>query len=148
MTYDREPTREEMLLMAERTERQIRTAVGLVVANADAWKIDVDTIPDDVSSYRPPVHASSADSRRKFLDWGIVGASLAVVSILAAVGSWIQVARRPGRQPEQAVQTRRFHVDSASEPGPSERVRELIRRSPEAAASVLQRWTAQGGHGS
>jgi flagellar biosynthesis/type III secretory pathway M-ring protein FliF/YscJ len=39
-------------------------------------------------------------------------------------------------------------VDAASEttPGASERVRELIRHNPEAAASVLNRWIGQGGH--
>ena len=47
--------------------------------------------------------------------------------------------------PGPALETRRYHVDTASEPGPSERVRELVRRDPEAAASVLQRWTGQGG---
>ena len=145
-TNDREPAREDLRLMVERTEKTIRDAVGLVVPNSESWKIDVDTFPDEGSLNRQAVLPSSTDSRRKFLDWGIVGATLAVVSILAAAGSWIQVVRRPGRQPELAAQTRRYHLDSASEPGPSERVRELIRRSPEAAASVLQRWTGQGGH--
>ena len=79
------------------------------------------------------------------IDWGIVGTVGAIVSIVAAVGSWIQVARRPVRLPEPTVKTRRYHIDSASEPGPSERVRELVRNNPEAAASVLQRWTRQGG---
>ena len=35
--------------------------------------------------------------------------------------------------------------DAGAGPGPSERVRELIRLNPEAAASVLHRWTGQGG---
>ena len=94
---------------------------------------------------RPVNLHSAADSRRRALDWGIVGTVVAVVSILAAMGSWIQVARRPVPTPGPVPQTRRFHVDTASEPGPSERVRELVRRNPEAAASVLQRWTGQGG---
>jgi flagellar M-ring protein FliF len=145
-TDDREPSRDELRLMAERTEKQIRNAVGHVLPVSESWKVDVDTIPDEVSLNRPVVLPSPTDPRRRFLDWGIVGLIGAVVSILAAVGSWIQVARRPARLPEPAVQTRRYHSDSASEPGPSERVRELIRRSPEAAASVLQRWTGQGGH--
>jgi hypothetical protein len=144
-TIHREPAREELRLMAERTEKQIRTAVSLVVPDSESWKVDVDTIPDEVTLNRPDVLSSPTDPRRRFLDWGIVGAALAVVSILAAVGSWIQVARRPARLPDPAIGPRRYHADTASEPGPSERVRELIRRSPEAAASVLQRWTGQGG---
>ena len=35
--------------------------------------------------------------------------------------------------------------DAGAGPGPSERVRELIRLNPEAAAGVLQRWIGQGG---
>jgi flagellar M-ring protein FliF len=53
--------------------------------------------------------------------------------------------RRPARSPEPAVHARRYRVDSGDEPNSSERVRELVRRDPEAAASVLQRWTMQGG---
>ena len=140
----REPSRQELRVMEERTERQIQTAVGLVFTESESWKLDVDTIPDDASLSRPIVLASPADSRRLVLDWGIVGAIGAAVSILVALGSWIQVTRRPARAPETALKTRRFTVDSASEPAPSERVRELIRRNPEAAASVLQRWTGQG----
>jgi hypothetical protein len=144
-TDSREPSREELRVMADRTEKQIRTAVGLVIPESESWKVDVDTIADEISLSRPVILPSSADARRRVLDWGIVGAVGAAVSILAAVGSWIQVARRPARPPEPALKTWRYHADSASEPGPSERVRELVRRNPEAAASVLQRWTGQGG---
>jgi flagellar biosynthesis/type III secretory pathway M-ring protein FliF/YscJ len=144
-TNNREPSREELLRMADRIEKQIRTAVGLVVPESESWKVEVDRIPDEVMLNRPAVLSSATDGRRKFLDWGIVGATLAMVSIVAAVASWIQLARRPLRPGEPAVHPRRYRADSASEPGPSERVRELIRRSPEAAASVLQRWTGQGG---
>jgi flagellar M-ring protein FliF len=68
-----------------------------------------------------------------------------LVSVLVVLATRIQGARRPARLPEPIHKTRRYHADSASDPGPSERVRELIRRNPEAAASVLQRWTGQGG---
>jgi len=144
-TDNREASREDLRVIAERTEKQIRTAVGLIIPESESWKVDVDTLWDEVSLSRPVVLPSPSDPRRRFLDWGIVGAVGAAVSILAAAGSWIQVARRPARLPEPAPKGRRYHVDSASEPGPSERVRELIRRNPEAAASVLQRWAGQGG---
>ena len=141
----REPTRDELRLMAERTENQIRRVVSLATPSNEAWKVDIVTIPDEVSLSRPVNLESSEKARRRVLDWGIVGTVVAVVSILAALGSWIQVARRPVATPEPALQARRYHADLASEPGPSERVRELVRRNPEAAASVLQRWTGQGG---
>jgi flagellar M-ring protein FliF len=139
-----EPSREDLRLMTERTENQIKTAVSLVTPSSESWKVDIFTIADEISP-RPVNLQSAADARRRVLDWGIIGTVVAIVSILAAMGSWIQVARRPVPAPGPAPQTRRYHVDTASEPGPSERVRELVRRSPEAAASVLQRWTGQGG---
>ena len=71
---------------------------------------------------------SAVDARRRALDWGIVGTVVAVVSILAAMGSWIQVARRPVPTPEPAFRPGAITSDTASEPGPSERVRELVRR--------------------
>jgi hypothetical protein len=40
----------------------------------------------------------------------------------------------------------RTRYPSESGAGHSERVRELIRHNPEAAASVLHRWIGQGGH--
>jgi flagellar M-ring protein FliF len=141
---NREPTTEELRSMQERTENQIRIIVGPIMPSSESWKVDILMLPDDISE-RPVNLQSAADSRRRALDWGIVGTVVAMVSILAALGWWIQVARRPAPAPEPAPQTRRYHVDTASEPGPSERVRELVRRSPEAAASVLQRWTGQGG---
>ncbi len=142
---NREPTLAELRLMAERNENQIRTIVSLATPSSESWKVDIFTLPDEVSLNRPVNLQSSVDARRRVLDWGIVGTVVAVVSILAAVGSWIQVARRPVSMAGPVLSTGRFHADSASEPGPSERVRELIRRDPEAAASVLQRWTGQGG---
>ena len=115
--------------MAERTENQIRAAVDLVTPSSESWKVDIFTIPDEVS-LRPVNLQSAVDARRKVLDWGIVGTVVAMVSILAALGSWIQVARRPVPTPGPVLQTRHYHVDTASEPGPSERVRELVRRIP------------------
>lgn len=146
---DRDPSPEERQVMAERTERQIRTAVALVLPGSEPWKVDVDTIPDDPALSRPPILANPSDSRHRFLEWGIIGGLGVVVSIVAIAGSWMHVARRPARVPEPAARTgRRYHVDSASQPSPSERVRELIERNPEAAASVLQRWVGQGGRSS
>jgi flagellar M-ring protein FliF len=142
---NREPTVGELHVMAERTENQIKTIVGLATPSSESWKVEVITLPDELSLNRPVTLQSTVDARRRVLDWGIVGTVVAVVSILAAVGSWIQVARRPVPTPGPALSTGRFHADSASEPGPSERVRELVRRDPQAAASVLQRWTGQGG---
>ncbi len=146
-TDEREPSRDDLRLIAERTEKQIRTAVALVIPDAESWKVDVDMIWDESALNRPLVLPASADPRHRLLEWGIAGVALTVL-VLAAVGSWIHVARRPARLTEPVVNTRHYHIDSPSEPGPSERVRELIHRNPEAAASVLQRWMGQGGRAS
>jgi flagellar biosynthesis/type III secretory pathway M-ring protein FliF/YscJ len=138
-----EPTLEELHAMAARIEEQIREAASLVVH--EPWVVDVNTIPDDLPPPRPAVLLPGPDSRRKVMDWGIVASVAAAIAVVAALGSWIQVARRPARPVESDFETRQYRADSAAEPGPSERVRELVRRDPEAAASVLQRWTAPEG---
>ena len=80
--------------MAARTETGVKKTVELVLPEQGTWKVDVDTIPDELPLVRPAVLPYPVESRRKALDWGIVGAVGAAISILAAVGSWIQVARR------------------------------------------------------
>jgi flagellar M-ring protein FliF len=145
---ERDPSPEERLVMTERTERQIRTAVAMVLPASDTWKVEVDTIPDDIALSRPAILPSTPGPRQRFLEWAIVGGVGIGVSILAIAASWARMTRRPARPLELATKTRRYHVDSASQPSPSERVRELIERNPEAAASVLQRWVGQGGRSS
>jgi flagellar biosynthesis/type III secretory pathway M-ring protein FliF/YscJ len=145
---DRDPSPEERLVMTERTERQIRTLVSLVLPASDAWKVEVDTIPDDITLSRPAALPSAPDLRHRFIEWAIVGGLGVGVSTLVVAASWLRMGRRPARPPEPAASARRYHVDSGSQPSPSERVRELIQRNPEAAASVLQRWVGQGGRSS
>jgi hypothetical protein len=144
-TGDREPARDDLRLIADRTERQIRTAISLVIPESEAWKVEVDTFPDDVSLSRSVVLPSPAVPHLRVWDWGMVGAVGAAVSIVVAVGSWLQVARRPAGLSEASRHDGRQRVDAASTAGPAERVRELIRCNPEAAVSVLQRWAGQGG---
>jgi flagellar M-ring protein FliF len=140
-----DPSAEELRFMADRTELNVKNTLKVVLPEQGSWKVDVDTIPDELPLLRPAVFSYPVESRRKALDWGIVGAVGAAISIMAAVGSWVRVARRPARVAEPEPRTSRYRADLASEPGPSERVRELVRRNPEAAASVLQRWTVAGG---
>ncbi len=123
--------------MAARTKDQIIKLVKMEVR--ESWTVDVDTIPRRRPATGHP--AVLPDTRRKATDWGIVAAVAAAVALLMALASWIRVVRRPARLPEMEVRPRRYRADSADEPNPSERVRELVRRDPEAAASVLQRWT-------
>ncbi len=140
-----EPSPDDLRAMEERTEKSIRMAVALLLPESDSWKVDVGRIADDVSFSRPTILPRVTDSRQRFLEWGMVGAVVAGVSILAVAGSWIRLARRPMRAPALSSRSQHFHAGSPLQPSPSERVRELIQRNPEAAASVLQRWVGQGG---
>jgi flagellar biosynthesis/type III secretory pathway M-ring protein FliF/YscJ len=139
----RDPTPEELLIMSTRVKEQVSRTVSLVVPAS--WKLDVDTIPDDVPLSRTAVLPAGPDSRRKMMDWGIVASIVAVVAVLTALASWFQVVRRPARLSAPEAEAAHYRADFAEEPHPSDQVRELVRRDPEAAASVLQRWIAQGG---
>jgi flagellar M-ring protein FliF len=146
----KEPSLEEFQKLVARTEEQIKTVIALVVplSGSSAWKTTIDMIPDKVPLDRPPVVAPPADARRIALDWGIAGAMGAMAAALVTFGSWILSARRPSARPAAPPRGLRFHEGSVLTPGPSERVREFVRRNPESAVSVLERWTSQGGDAS
>jgi type III secretory pathway lipoprotein EscJ len=141
----KEPTIEELQKLVARTEEQIRTGIAHVVplTGPAGWEARVDVITDEVPLGRPPVVGSAPDSRRLALDWGIAGGMGALAAAAVTVGSWVLGARRPARRPESSSSVR-YHRGAAAMPGPSERVREFVRRNPESAVSVLERWTSQG----
>jgi flagellar M-ring protein FliF len=144
----KEPSQEDLQKLVARTEEQIRTGLALVVPVSGplAWKTTIDLIPDEVPSIRPPIVSPSSDSRRLALDWGIAGAMGAIAAGLVTLGVWLVSARRPsGRfEPASSGIGLRYHRGSAATTAPSERVREFVRRNPESARSVLERWTSQG----
>lgn len=89
------------------------------------------------------------ESRSEWLPYAVAGAGLGLVALIAAASLLMGWRRRPAlREADPSgVRTRFDREDAAtSGPAPSERVRELVRRDPEAAAGVLQRWIGQGGH--
>jgi hypothetical protein len=100
-------------------------------------------ITDELPPGRPPVVGPAPDSRRLALDWGIAGGIGALAAAAVTIGSWILGARRPVRRPESSSSVR-YHRGAPAMPGPSERVREFVRRNPDSAVSVLERWTSQG----
>jgi hypothetical protein len=143
-TDHRDPTFEELQQVAAKTRERVERMLKPPVI-PESWTVEVDTMPDDLPMTRAAALPAGADGRRIAADWGVVGAVAATVALLMALGSWIQAARRPVRVIESSRAGRRYRDDSADEPEPSERVRELVRRDPEVAASVLQRWATQGG---
>lgn len=144
----KEPSQEDLQKLVARTEEQIRTGLALVVPMSGplAWKTTIDLIPDEVPSGRPPIVSPSPESRRLALDWGIAGAIGAVGAGLVTLGVWLVSGRRPSGRIElpSAKVGLRYHRGAAATTAPSERVREFVRRNPESARSVLERWTSQG----
>ncbi len=140
----REPTVEELHDIAARTKEQVEKMVKPIIP--ESWTLDVGTLPDKVPITRPSALPAGSEHRRMLTDWGLVGAiAAASFAVVMAMGSWIQASRRPVRAFATPPGGRRYREDAADEAEPAERVRELVRRDPEAAASVLQRWATQGG---
>ncbi|MDR3633617.1 MAG: hypothetical protein P4L84_07255 [Isosphaeraceae bacterium] len=141
------PSPDELRKSKEETERQIHTAVEHTVPPGEASEVKIDTIADEQPA-RPtaavPVASGARDVRWV---WLLSGLLVGVAATLVPLGLHLAAARRPAPQVARQADLGWFHVDEAGEagPGPSERVRELIRLNPEAAASVLHRWTGRGG---
>jgi hypothetical protein len=128
-----------------RIEAKIRESVKMTLPGpSDSWEVRIDMIPDDMPLARDPELARPPESPRRTLGWEIIGA-VAALTVVASVSAMVRYGRRPEPRDSFASGSRRFHRDSPSGPAPSERVRELVRRNPQAAASVLQRWIGQGG---
>jgi flagellar biosynthesis/type III secretory pathway M-ring protein FliF/YscJ len=140
------PTQEDLDRMKETTERLIHDAVEIHIPKDELGVVKVDVIQDDLASPRQLLIPSASEPHRPWI-W----AALSGLVVLAAVGSvaamvWRATHRQPSRPSRSLLRTGYIaEGPSGPLPGPSERVRELIRLNPEAAAGVLQRWIGQGG---
>lgn len=145
----REPSLEALQPLVERMNAAIQTAVKHVVPPDQLDEVVVTTIPDEAPA-RDAAALPEASVTRVDLAWWVPAAAGVATAAVLAVAFRLLAARRPApRAAARGGDARgRYELDEASAPGPgpgpSERVRELIRLSPEAAASVLNRWT-QGG---
>lgn len=143
---NRDPSLDVLQPIAARTEELIKTAAEYMLSPG-TFEVTVKTIPDDVV-VRDPLVAPAVPETRRVPDWWLPAAvGAAVTVVLLAVVLRLFSTRRP-RTALPAKDRRRSDAEAPPDPGrgPSERVRELIRRNPEAAASVLNRWIGQGGH--
>ncbi len=139
-----EPAPEDLQPYVEKTDELIRQAVTSAIPPLELEDIKISRI-DVAGRERPPPSTVSAVSElRRISSWWIGASAAGAVStlgLLALGGRWL-ATRKPVTR-TSAPQRRKPHAfDSA---GPSERVRELVRRDPEAAAGVLQRWIGAGG---
>jgi type III secretory pathway lipoprotein EscJ len=146
----RNPSPAELQPFVDRTKSLIETAIAHIAPatpEREAAQVKIDTIFDGPIS-GPPVSASAETQPRGTNSlWVPMGTAVSVTAVFTSLVFVLMrsASRRPSARFTIPDDGGRFKVDSASEPGPSERVRELIRQSPEAAASVLRRWTGQGG---
>ncbi len=142
----RQATPEEFGAMKETTEGVIRHAVGSHIRRELLGGVTIDTIQDDLSASRTLLLPAASDGRRPW-PWPAAYGAIAAAAVLATVGALVRLAtRRPAARPAPSAWRPGFVADGPNGPvpGPSERVRELIRTSPAAAAGVLQRWIGQG----
>ena len=144
----REPSLDDLQPLMTRVETSINTAVRHVVGAAQLGEVRTILIPDDPPAPPPPALAA-ADAWHATPGWVVGGVGIGAGAGLIVVLVWLAAARRPAPRPAARADRGRYKIDEAPDatagPGPTERVRELIRLNPEAAASVLHRWTGQGG---
>jgi hypothetical protein len=155
---DRDPSPERLKEIVRRTEALIAVAVEHVVPpelTAPGAPIDlkIDTLYDGEPAGVPLRAQVVSDTRWPFSGWlSAVAAGGGLIVLVSALGVGVRVLawRRPPHRPSRIAAARPgggggYRANAAEvSPGPAERVRELIRLSPEAAAGVLQRWIGQG----
>jgi flagellar biosynthesis/type III secretory pathway M-ring protein FliF/YscJ len=142
----RQPTQEDLEPMRLTTEKVIKDAVEIHIPKEELGVVKVAVIQDDLASARPVILTSSPEAARPWA-WVALSGAVSAAGMLAVAGLVRLATRRPSGRPSRASWRPGLVADGPSgpEPVPSERVRELIRLNPEAAAGVLQRWIGQGG---
>lgn len=144
----KETSLDDLKPLIERTKVSIETAVKHLVPTDQLDEVVISTIPDELPVRQLEPLQDGTGLRRDLSLWVPIGvaAGATVVSLVLALRLF--TTRRPavGFAANGRNSRGRYKIDEGSDtgPGPSERVRELIRHDPEAAASVLNRWT-QGG---
>ncbi len=147
---NREPSLDDLQPLVERTKGLIETAVKHVVPPGQLDEpVVISTIPDESPAQgASPAPAAPGGDRRLIL-WGVPAGAAVAAFAAVLTAAFIMASRRPALRAAAPPRDDHGHfkIDGASAPGPgpSERVRDLIRLNPEAAASVLHRWTGQGG---
>jgi hypothetical protein len=151
-TTQSEPTLEDLYGLARQTETMIRRSVEMVVPASERGEIRVERIlvpgPRRLAASASAAGREwSGSARWRPLHLAVAGGiALALAATAAVAAAGRRQRRRAVRRERRAAGPRepRYRVDSADAPGPSERVRDLVRLDPGAAAGVLNRWIAAG----
>ncbi|HEV3165325.1 MAG TPA: hypothetical protein VGZ22_14960 [Isosphaeraceae bacterium] len=144
-----EPSPEDLMPHIARTKELIRNTVAHVISNEELGPLTIDPI-NDLGASQQVFTSSPTENHRSLPWWAPAAGGGALTALLALAGGRLLAARRPTNRPVHSnrAEGQRYDVgeSSGASPGPAERVRELVRLNPEAAAGVLQRWIGLGGH--
>jgi flagellar biosynthesis/type III secretory pathway M-ring protein FliF/YscJ len=149
-TDGRNPTPQDLQPYADKTRELVQSAIAVLLPSAERGELTVSMIRDDIGANGPLLAGvGSSESKREIPAWvlpvalgAVVGLGLSFI-LLTGLG---MLTRRPETRTPRATVRTGLVVDppTGAVPGPSERVRDLVKRDPGAAAGVLQRWIGQG----
>ena len=136
------------------SDDEIKERVARALPKGELGDVAIERVDEPLHVHiSTPIAATEPVARTwtkpEWLPYAVAGGALGLVALAAGGGLLVGRRRRPApRSAEPAGVRTRFDREDArtARPAPSERVRELVRRDPEAAAGVLQRWIGQGGH--
>ena len=137
------PSPEDMRQMRTTTERFAREAVDASIPRESQGDVKVAIVQDDLTVSRNVTLPTDPRPDRLWPLPAVAVAGAGLVLAVSVVTGFRLAVKRPTLRP--ASPWRAGFVADEPNPGPAERVRELIRLNPEAAAGVLQRWIGQGG---
>lgn len=142
------PSFDELQPIRTRVEETIRDTVRYTLSHEQIGEIKIDIYSDlgdePIEVAAQPGGATS--NVRGTIDWSIVAAGAGSAAVVAAfVGIAAAAKRNPrGRVKRAAAAAGSGHgATETGEPNYLDRVRELVRHEPIAAAGVLQRWIGQ-----
>ena len=141
----REPRFEDLAPFVDYTREQIEVVVAHVIPKQAMGELRVLMLPLEPEDAEEP--AASGPRRRWSSYWWAPAVGLggvAGLALLAAAGGVLPRRHAPGR-PSRAIPAPHLTTLDVDEPGAADRVRELVRRDPGAAAAVLRRWVGSGG---
>ncbi|WP_158633757.1 hypothetical protein [Tautonia sociabilis] len=145
-----EPGREILDRFVAFTEEYVRSIVAHVIPEESLGRLQVLMLPLSNDEAGLAEERGPAGRRGWAGPWwapaAVVGGG-AALALLAAAGGWLPGFRPAPRAPAEPGAPRPHLMPSLRDddtPGPADRVRELVRRDPSAAAAVLRRWVDQG----